>query len=413
MVLKAYKFRLYPSEDQKIDISRHFGASRFTYNWALELRKANWEMIEAMRYSWGGNLKTCDMEMVATMRHWGLKDISKNDYPKPIGHKELSRRLTHQLKDELPWLREVADKPLRYALRNLDTAYKNFFRRCKAGGAPGYPKFKSRKSSIQSFQVQGENTRLDERSGLVSLPKIEKIPIRLHRKIDGTIKTTTVSRTSTEKYYISFQVEDGQELPDRIPIDENQVVGLDVGLNSFVAISGDEKIDGLKPFRDYEKRLAVLQRRVSRKRVGSANWRKAQLKVNALHEKIANQRTDFQHKLSRRLVDEHDAICVEDLNIKGMVKNHHLAKSISDAAWGEFFRQLEYKAAWAGKTFIKIDQWEPTSKTCSGCGHKLEKLDLSVREWTCPECGARHDRDINAAINIKNAGMNLLRTNAI
>jgi putative transposase len=188
---------------------------------------------------------------------------------------------------------------------------------------------------------------------------------------------------------------------------------LDVGLNTFVTTSGGEKIDGISPFRESEKRLAVLQRRASRKQKGSQNWKKAMRKVALCHEKIANQRRDFQHKLSRSLVDEYDLIAVEDLNVRGMVKNHHLAKSISDAAWSEFFRQLEYKAAWAGKTFVKIDRWEPTSKTCSSCGFKNGDMPLSVREWDCPKCGAHHDRDINAAINIKAAGLNLLHTNAI
>lgn len=186
-----------------------------------------------------------------------------------------------------------------------------------------------------------------------------------------------------------------------------------MGLTDFVTTSDGEKIDGLEPFRDSEKRLAVLQRRVSRKKEGSQNWKKAMLKVARCHERIADKRRDFQHKLSRRLVDENDMIAVEDLNVRGMVQNHHLAKSISDAGWGEFIRQLEYKASWYGKTFVKIDRWEPTSKQCSSCGFKNGDMPLSIREWDCPKCGAHHDRDINAAINIKTAGLNLLHTNAI
>jgi len=413
MTLKAYKFRLYPSAEQEVAIVSNFGASRFVYNWALELKKANWDMIETMRYSWGGDLKTADPEMIETMRHWGLKDTSKKDYPKPVGLKELSSLLTYQLKKERSWLREVADKPLRYALRNLDAAYKNFFRRVKNGEKPGYPKFKSKKNKVQSFQVQGENARLDIKAGLVSLPKIEKIPVRLHRAIHGTIKTTTVSRTSTGKFYISFQVDDGTELPSLVPVSEDTVVGIDVGLATFATTTDGDKIDSLQPLRESETRLAVLQRRASRKVEGSANWKKAQLKVARLHEKIANQRLDYQHKISRRLVDEHSAIVVEDLNISGMMKNHHLAKSISDAAWFEFFRQLEYKCGWAGKALVKIGRWDPSSKLCSACGHKLSKLDLATREWICPECGAHHDRDLNAATNIKSIGMGLLHTDPL
>jgi putative transposase len=422
MVLKAFKFRLYPTDDQERAFARTFGAVRYIYNWGLDLTKAKWDHIEVMRYSWGGDFRTCDMEMVATMKNWELKDKSKDGYPTPLNHKQRSAMLTHELKKEEPWLNEVADKPLRYALRNLDQAYQNFFRRCKTNDknpkkpkkdeAPGFPSFKSRKSN-QSFQVQGENVRLDEDAGFVSLPKIEKISIRLHRRVTGTIKTTTVSRTKSGKYYISFQVDDGLELPPLKPVRSATAIGIDVGLSTFVTTSDGEKINGITPFRNSMTRLAVLQKRASRKEVRSQNWKKAQRKVAIVYEKIANQRRDFQHKLSRRLVDDHSAIFVEDLNIAGMIKNHTLAKSISDAAWYQFIQQLSYKASWAGKTFAKIDRWEPSSKTCSSCGYKVKDMPLSTREWNCPSCGSLHDRDINAAINIKNAGLNLLHTNAI
>ena len=413
MVLKAYKFRLYPTEDQQHYMAQMFGSVRFVYNWGLDARSGNWDMIESMRYSWGGDLKTCDMDMVAQMRFWGLKDTAKDGYPKPIGLKELSATLTSGLQNDQPWLKEVPNKPLRYALRNLDAAYKNFFRRVKNGEAPGYPKFKSRKGS-DAFQFQGENVRLDRDAGLVTLhEKLGPLEVRLHRRIDGTIKTTTVSKTKSGKYYISFQVEDGRELPIPRPVRKDRVIGIDVGLNTFAATSEGEKIDGIAPLREAETRLGVLQRRASRKVTGSKNWVKAQHKVARLHERVTNQRADFQHKLSRRLVDENDLIAVEDLNIAGMVKNHRLAKSVSDAAWSEFTRQLEYKAAWAGKTFIRIDRWAPTSKACSSCGYKNGEMPLSIREWDCPSCGAHHDRDINAALNIKAAGMDRLHTNAI
>jgi putative transposase len=390
-----------------------FGSVRFVYNWGLDLRKANWDHIEPLRYSWGGDLKTCDMEMVAQMRFCGLKDKSKEGYPKAIGLKELSSELTHTVQEDRPWLTEVPNKPLRYALRNLDAAYKNFFRRVKNGETPGYPTFKSRKHS-QSFQFQGENVRLDDAAGTVLLHKaIGPMEVRLHRRIDGTIKTTTVSKTKSGKYYISFQVEDGRELPLPVPIREDNVVGLDVGLNTFVTTSDGEKIDGIAPFRESEARLAVLQRRASRKVKGSQNWKKAMRKVALWHEKVANQRRDFQHKLSRRLIDDNDMVVVEDLNIRGMVKNHRLAKSITDAAWSEFIRQLEYKAALVGKTFVKIGRLEPTSKTCSSCGHRNGDISLNIREWDCPSCGTHHDRDINAAINIRAAGIDRLHTNAI
>jgi putative transposase len=426
-MMRAYQFRVYPTADQQQNLSRYFGASRYVWNWALRLIKDNFNHTEMIRCSWGGDLKTYSEEDALTMKLHGCKDTSLElfniDATKcsllltPTARRKAGRlpgNLQHEpgLKDIQPWLHDVPDKILRYSLRNLGTAFKNFFKADKNGAHRGYPKSKSLHNR-QSIQFQGENVRLDTRTGLMSVPGLKNIEVRLHRSIDGKIGTTTISKTKSGTYYVSFQVDDGRELPLTKPVSRDRVIGIDVGLASYISTSEGDKIDGLQPLRESEDRLTVLQKRLSRKQKGSKNRDKARLKVARAHEKIANQRSDFQHKLSRELVDSHDAIVLESLNIKGMVKNHHLAKSISDAGWSEFMRQIKYKADWAGKTVVEIGQWEPSSKTCHSCGHKLDDLTLDVREWICPRCGAHHDRDINAAINIKALGMDRLCTAAI
>ena len=246
------------------------------------------------------------------------------------------------------------------------------------------------------------------KSGIIYIPRIKNIEIRLHRPIIGKIKTTTISKTKSGKYFISFQVDTGENIPATKPIREENIVGIDVGITTYATLSNGEKIDGIRPFRESEKRLGVLGKRFSRKKSGSKNQEKARIKLAKCHEKIANQRSDFQNKLSRKLVDDYDAIAIESLNITGMVKNRHLAKSISDASWSEFVRQIKYKAIWSGKTVIEIGRWETTSKLCHVCGHKEEKMSLDIREWKCPKCGSIHDRDINAAINIRTIGIDQL-----
>ena len=425
--MRAYQFRIYPTADQRQCLSQCFGASRYVWNWALQLIKDNFNHTEMIRYSWGGDPATSNEEDALTMKFHGCKDTSLElfniDATKcsllltPAARRKAGRLpcgLQHEpgLKDVQPWLHDVPDKILRYSLRNLGTAFKNFFKADKNGARRGYPKHKTRRDH-QSIQFQGENVRLDTRTGLVSVPSLKNVEVRLHRSIDGKIGTTTISKTKSGKYYVSFQVDDGRDLPLTKPVSRDRVIGIDVGLASYISTSEGDKIDSLQPLRESEDRLTVLQKRLSRKQKGSKNRDKARLKVARAHEKIANQRSDFQHKLSRELVDSHDAIVLESLNIKGMVKNHHLAKSISDAGWSEFMRQIKYKADWAGKTVIEIGQWEPSSKTCHSCGHKLDKLTLDVREWACPKCGTAHDRDINAAINIKAMGMDRLYTTAI
>ena len=422
-MMRAYQFRIYPTANQQRDLSKYFGASRYVWNWALRLIKDNFNHIEMLRYSWG-----CEnYEDALTMKFHGCKDVSITPFRidtmkcslllTPVAKRKADKLpdgLKHELglKDLNPWLHEVSDTALRFSLRNLGVAFKNFFKSDKNGSHRGYPKPKTLRDN-QSIQFQREKVRLDTKSGMLSIPGIKGIEVRLHRTIDGKIGTTTISKTKSGKYYVSFQVDDGRELPLTKPVSRDRVIGIDVGLASYISTSDGKKIDGLQPLRESETRLTVLQKRLSRKQKGSKNSDKARLKVARMHEKVANQRADFQHKLSRELVDNHDAIILESLNISGMVKNHHLAKSISDAGWSEFMRQIKYKADWAGKTVVEIGQWEPSSKTCHSCGHKLDKLTLDVREWACPKCGSVHDRDINAAINIKAMGMDRLCTTAI
>ena len=421
-MMKAYKFRIYPDKEQQYILVKWFGAARYVWNWGLHQIKDNYQHTEMMEYSWGGDLATYNYEDALTMKFHGCKDSSsklfKMDAVKcsrmltpaktrkivdlPDGLKHMSG-----LKDNQPWLNDVPDKILRYSLRNLGTAFRNFFTKNTSGNNSGHPKPK-KLSGNQSIQFDGTSVKLNIKSGIIYIPRIKNIEIRLHRPIIGKIKTTTISKTKSGKYFISFQVDTGENIPATKPIREENIVGIDVGITTYATLSNGEKIDGIRPFRESEKRLGVLGKRFSRKKSGSKNQEKARIKLAKCHEKIANQRSDFQNKLSRKLVDDYDAIAIESLNIAGMIKNRHLAKSISDASWSEFVRQIKYKAIWSGKTVIEIGRWEATSKLCHVCGHKEEKMSLDIREWKCPKCGSIHDRDINAAINIKTIGIDQL-----
>ncbi|AGF95870.1 Mobile element protein [Methanosarcina mazei Tuc01] len=256
--------------------------------------------------------------------------------------------------------------------KQVESAFTRFFR-----GKTGFPKFKSKKNPIQSFPVP-QHYSVDFEKNTIKLPKIEPIKAVFHRKFEGELKTATVSRTCKGHYYISILVEDGKELPVKEAFAESTTIGIDVGIKDFAVLSNGEK-----------------------KQKGSKNRAKAKQRLAVLHDKITNQRNDFQNKLSFKLISENQAVALETLNVKGMVKNHHLAQSISDSAWSSFVTKLEYKAEWFGKTILRIGQFEPSSKLCSVCGYHNKELQLKDREWTCPDCKTKHDRDINAAINIK------------
>ena len=358
-MLQAYKYRMYPSREQVTLLMRHIDACRFVYNHSLE------QKIRA--YEQAGRKFSCF---------------------------DLNSRLP-ALKEEYPWLTEVNSQSLQSTNKNLDNAFTRFFREKK-----GFPQFKSKKNPVQSFQVP-QHYRVDFERNHIRLPKIGEIKTAFHRHFDGKMKTATVSVTSTGKWFVSILVDDGKPTPDPAGFTSDTTLGIDVGLTDFATFSNGEKVANPRYLKNSLQRLKALQRRVSRKVKGSKNRQKAIKKLARCHEEVANQRNDFLHKLSFRVVSENQAIAVETLNVAGMQKNHCLAQSISDVSWSSFFRMLEYKCERYGKTLLKIGRFEPSSKLCSCCGYIKRDLILSDREWQCPDCGTSHDRDVNAAINIK------------
>ena len=305
---------------------------------------------------------------------------------------------TTEAKKELTWLSEVPSQALQMSLRNLDNAFTNFFRHGAA-----FPRFKSRYRK-QSFQLP-QGVRVDFEGGRVFIPKCKWIPSVLHRRFEGTIKTTTVSRTATGKYFVSILVDLPIKAAKPKPVNPATAVGLDLGIKTFLVTSDGEEFENQKFLSRNLKRLRVEQRSLARKEKGSQNREKQRLVVAKLHEKIRNQRSDYLHKLSTDLLDRYDTLCFEDLHIKGMVKNRPLARSISEQGWAEFRRMCEYKAETYGKHVVQIGRFEPSSRMCSVCGATNHSLKLSDRCWQCASCSTIHDRDVNAAINIKDFGM--------
>ncbi len=340
-------------------INKHIGGCRFVYNWALETK---------IKYYQEANQK--------------------------LSAYDLNYMLT-ELKNENEWLKDVYSQSLQQANKNMESAFTKFFRE-KAG----FPKFKSKKNPVQSFQIP-QHYKVNFDKNIIKLPKIGEIKAVLHRAFEGKLKTATVSRTSTGKYFISILVEDGKEVPEKSKFTELNTIGVDVGIKDFAVLSNGEKIDNPKYLKKSLKRLKVVQKQVSKKVKGSNNRKKAIKRLAKIHEKVTNQRTDFQHKVSARLISENQAIAFETLKVKNMVKNHCLAQAINDASWSSFIIKMEYKAEWYGKTILRIGQFEPSTKLCNVCGYHNKDITLEIREWVCPECKTKHDRDINAAINIK------------
>ena len=355
IIRKGHKFRIYPTGAQAQALAFHFGAVRYIYN-----------------------------------RYRAAREGFKNDCGEKLSYYDWCLDLTdHKREPGKEWLQAAYDQSLRQALRDLDRAYRNH----KAGA--GYPRFR-RKHDRPAIRFLFSAFKLRIEGGRIRIPKVGYVKITQHRRIEGTPKNMTVSRTKSGKFFVSIQSE--QELPP--PPVEGPAVGIDLGLTCFAALSDGQKIDSPRHLRKAERRLKRLQRRLSRKKKGSSNRNKARLLLSRQHEKVAHRRADFHHKLSRLLVDTHGYIALESLHVKGMVRNHSLAKSISDAGWGEFVRQVVYKGEWYGCEIVKIEQWFPSTKTCSSCGAVNAALQLWDRRWVCEGCGVAHDRDLNAAKNI-------------
>ena len=281
----------------------------------------------------------------------------------------------------------------------MDSAYQKFFKE-----HAGYPKFKSKHNNRKSYKTNysNGNIAIDFENGKIKLPKLKKVKVKLHRRFNGQIKSVTVSQVPSGKYYVSILVEtEHEELPHK-----NQNIGLDLGIKDLCITSEGVRYENLRIIKKYERKLSRLQRQLAHKKKGSSNYRKKKKEIALCHEKITNTRKDHLHKISHEIVSENQVIVSENLQIKNMVKNHHLAKSISDVSWYELTRQLEYKSKWNGRKYVKIDRFYPSSQLCSLCGYQNPNIkDLSVRTWICPECGTEHDRDINAAKNILVEGL--------
>ena len=364
---KAFKFRIYPNKTQQVLLQKTFGCARYVYNHFLAKR------IELYK-----------------------QDKSSMSY------NQCSKELT-VLKQELTWLKEPDKDALQKSLKDLDVAYKNFFARPEAG----FPKFKSKHDRHKSYRTSYTNGNIKFLGKKIQLPKLGKVKIKDKRThLEGRILNATVSREPDGKYYVSICCTD---VPMVALETVNHNVGIDLGLKEFAIASDGTKYANPKYLAKYLKRLKFLQKSLSRKTKGSSNRNKARIKVARLYAKITNQRRDFLQKLSTELIRNNDMICLEDLQVKNMVKNHKLAQAISDVSWSEFVRMLSYKAEWYGRKIVKIDKFFPSSQICNCCGHKhSETKDLSVRKWACPQFGAVHDRDVNAAINILNEGLRIV-----
>ncbi len=310
-------------------------------------------------------------------------------------------KLLTEWKREAPWLNEVSAVPLQQSLRHLQTAYRHFLE--KRAAKPHFKRKDGTQSAVfmrNAFRWDGEELRL---------AKMEKpLPIRWSRRFKGGPSSVTVTLDRAGRYHVSILVD--EEIEPLPPIE--RTVGIDCGLIRAVVPSHGEPVDNPRYFERNEHKLAIAQRRLARKRKGSKNREKARLKVARIHARIADPRRDWLHKLTTRLIRENQVVCAESLAVKAMVRNRALAKAIHDVGWGELIRQLSYKAKWYGRTLVEIDQWFPSSKLCHACGHRMDRMPLSVRRWTCPKCGAVHDRDLNAARNIESEGLRLLKVSA-
>jgi putative transposase len=356
-MLKAYRYRLYPNSTQTELLNKHMGSVRYVYNWALAIKTKAFQ-VES----------------------------------KTVSRFELDKQLTG-LKGELDWLKEINAQSLQASLRHLDSAYTRFFREKK-----GFPRFKSKKDNHHSFECP-QNCKVSFANSTLQLPKIGKVKAVYSRTFEGTVKTVTVSKTATGEFFASILVETTDTLPAKGPLVQSEAVGIDVGLKDFATLSSGEVIKNPRFLKKSLKKLKRLSRQHSKKKKGSNNKNKSRIRLARQHEKVTNQRNDFLHKTSTAISKRYGVVCVENLNISGMMKNDRLARAIADVSWGSFISMLEYKCEWQGKHLVKIGRFEPSSKLCT-CGTINRELTLKDRVWTCGSCGTKHDRDILAANNI-------------
>ena len=354
-MLKSFKYRLYPSKEQETLILKHLGGTRFIYNLALETK---------------------------------INAYSSNKIN--LSRFDLQKQLI-DLKNEATWLKEINSQSIQYAIKRLDEAYKKFFK------GQGFPKFKKRNGQ-QSFHVP-QNARII--NDQLFIPKFDSgIWMIIDRKHVGTIHSATISKSTTNKYYVSVLCETGELIPNKKPYNYETTVGIDLGLKDLIILSTGEKIPNIRNMRNDQ--IPHLQRLLAKMKKGSGRKKRRQIKLNRKYEKITNQKNDLFNKISTEITNRFDTIVIEDLNVKGMMKNHKLSRSIGDASWSTLVRMLEYKCLWKGKTLARVSRFYASSKICSACGSKYKELKLSEREWTCGICGTIHDRDLNAALNIKN-----------
>lgn len=362
-MLKAYKYRIYPNQQQALAFEQHFGCVRFVYNWALALQKRYYAMFG--------------------------KSLSRTQIQSQLVKKKKMAKFA--------WLNEVNSQSLLNALLNVHTAFTNFFK-----GRAKFPRFKSKKIPQRSYQCP-QHCTVDFKKGIINLPKIKGIKTIFSREFAGNIKTVTISKTATGRYYASILVENTDILPTPTTIDPNLTVGIDLGISNLLNLSDGSKFDNPKYLAKASKRLAIQQKIFARKQKTSKNHQKQKLAIARIHEKVRNARLDLHHKITHSLICENQATSyvIEDLAVKNMVKNRKLAKAINDVGWGQFVSLLTYKANWYGKNILKVNRFFASSKICSHCHHKLDSLPLSVRNWTCPKCNTKHDRDTNASNNIR------------